>query len=227
MSGEEEDILSNRNLINEGKAIDLVLTACCLRLDNKAPVSEPDVLDMFSSDRVTLLYRIREISEGDGFDLPFPCPSCKRKTRLQGTISKDVLIAKAPDGLKNEFEITLPRSGDVVRFRHMNGRDERKLAKINDASFTDQMIVRIVTINSKPPSRVRVKSWLRADRQALRNEMDRISGGPELKEEVVCTYCGATIPVRPDQIPGFLLSGIRGRTPGSSLMEDSTGVNER
>lgn len=205
MTGYEEDILTNRKHARSRKSMDLVMQACIESLNGKAKVTENDVLDLWSGDRMFILYMIRKLSYGAKFNLPITCPECRETTRVQGDMDKDLSVINYPDGAKDIFEFTMPKSGDKIIFKHMDGHQERRVMKMENPSMTDLLGMQIASVNGQSLARPMMLKWSAGDRTALRDEMARVAGGIDLAEELYCGRCGAPIPARLETLQGFLL----------------------
>ena len=176
MTGAEEDLLTNQRLAKTGEAVNQVLANCLKRLgDNEAPGMK-DVLDMLSGDRLFALVRLRQVSLGDEVELDLACPNPACGERTCFAVHLDDLEA-TPYPEEREFEFRLPASGKAVRFVHLDGHKEKRLAALKEPSLTAAMMIRIVSIEGQPPSKKALNEMPMRDRSALREEMARADGG--------------------------------------------------
>ena len=118
----EEKIITTDRLIQQGKALDMVLENCV-----KSNVNSYDLL---SSDRLYLLFYLRGMSYGLDYDFAIRCYHCG--FNFEQTIEIDQLPVKTWDEKGDGTEpivMKLPQTGFEVEARYMRGHDESKLAE--------------------------------------------------------------------------------------------------
>jgi hypothetical protein len=208
MTGAEEEILTNPRLIRSGEAINRVLENCVLRLGENEKPSAADMLDLLSGDRLFLLVKLRQISLGDEVKLELVCPNTTCREVNVVTINIEELEV-TPYTAEREFSITLPGSKSTVRFRHLDGHMEKRLASLKEATISSAMMMRVVDVNGKPPSKKLIADLSLRDRNALREAMRESDGGIDTTVEVDCVACGTRIRTRLEAEPGFLFPGVR------------------
>ena len=208
MTGAEEELLTNQRLIRTGESINQVLKNCFLRIGDNAEPSVQDVLDMLSGDRLFALVRLRQISLGDEVSLEMRCtnPACRETSHA--TINLEDLEV-TPYGEDREFTFALPGSGKVVRFGYLDGHKEKRLAALKEPNITSAMLIRILNIDNKAPSKKALAEMSLRDRNALRQEMTRMDAGIDTAVEVVCEACGTLLRTRLEAEPAFLFPGVR------------------
>ena len=176
MTGAEEELLTNQRLIRSGDAINQALHNCTIRIgENDAPTAK-DMLDMLSGDRLFALVRLRQVSLGDEVELSMSCanPSCRETNAV--TIDLNTLEV-TPYGEQREFAFQLPTSGQTLRFAHLDGHKEKRLAALKEPTISAAMMIRIIDIDGQPPSKKALAEMALRDRNALRMEMARGGGG--------------------------------------------------
>ena len=208
MTGAEEELLTNQRLIRSGDAINQVLLNCLVRLGESTQPTMKDVLDLLSGDRLFMLVRLRQISLGDEVELSLVCPSqaCRAENQLAVNLN-DLLVT--PYGSEREFVFTLPASGAAVTFVHLTGQMEKRLAALKEANISSAMLMRIVDVGGKPPSKKTLADMPMRDRVALRREMLRVDGGIDTTIDLECADCGTRIRTRLESDPGFLFPEAR------------------
>lgn len=208
MTGAEEELLTNQRLIRSGDAVNQVLANCILRIGDNDKPTLSDVMDMLSGDRLFTLVKLRQISLGDEVELELTCSNtaCRAKTRV--TVNLDDLSVM-PYGEEREFVFSLPASGAKVRFGYLDGQKEKRLAQIQEPSISSAMLIRIVDIDGKPPTKKALAEMSLRDRNALRSEMLSVDGGIDTTIECDCESCVTRIRTRLEAEPSFLFPGVR------------------
>ena len=172
-----------------------------------------DVLDMLSGDRLFVLVRLRQISLGDEVELEMSCPNPACRETNYVTINLEDLEV-TPYGEEREFAFTLPGSGKTVRFGYLDGHKEKRLAALKEPNITSAMLIRIIDIDGKAPSKKALAEMSMRDRNALRQEMARVDAGIDTAVEVDCEGCGTLHPHAAGGRTGFFV-------PRSSLVSDA------
>ncbi len=207
MTGAEEELLTNQRLIRTGDAVNQVLKNCVLRLGENSKPGSKDVLDLLSGDRLFILVKLRDISLGNEVDLELVCPNAAcRETNLISVNLDELKVT--PYGKDREFAFKLPGAGKKVKFTHLDGNMEKRLASLKEPTITSAMLMRIIEIDGKPPTRKVMSEMALRDRSALRQEMARVDAGIDTVVDVDCESCGARIRTRLEAEPGFLFPGV-------------------
>jgi hypothetical protein len=208
MTGAEEELLTNQRLIRTGDAINQVLRNCFVRIDDKAEPSVIDVLDLLSGDRLFALVRLRQISLGDEVELELACSNSACRMTNYLTVNLEELEV-TPYTEQREFDFPLPGSKKTVRFGFLDGHKEKRLAGLREPNITSAMLMRIIDIDGKPPSKKILAEMSMRDRGALREEMARVDAGIDTAVEVECDGCGTRIRTRLEAEPAFLFPTVR------------------
>ncbi|MCP3879524.1 MAG: hypothetical protein GY701_14210 [Sulfitobacter sp.] len=208
MTGAEEELLTNQRLIRSGEAINQVLRNCFVRIaDNHEPTIN-DVLDLLSGDRLFALVRLRQISLGDEVELELNCPNTACRMTNYVTVNLEELKV-TPYSEQREFDFKLPGSKKTVRFGYLDGHKEKRLASLREPNITSAMLIRILNIDGKPPTKKSLAEMSMRDRSALRQEMSSVDAGIDTSVEVECDDCGTRIRSRLEAEPAFLFPGVR------------------
>jgi hypothetical protein len=120
MTLNEEKILTTDRLVQQGKALDMILENCIK--------SDFSPYDLLSSDRLYLLFYLRGMSYGLDYDFDVRCYHCG--ANFLQTIQIDKLPVKeweTPEDAIEPIVIKLPQSGAIVESHYMRGSDESKL----------------------------------------------------------------------------------------------------
>jgi len=208
MTGAEEELLTNQRLIRSGDAVNRVLANCILRLGESEQPTLNDILNMLSGDRLFTLVRLRQVSLGDEVELDLVCPNqaCRVKNHIIVNLNDLVVI---PYGEEREFTFTLPGSGKKVKFIHLDGNKEKRLAQMQEPNITSAMMIRILEIDGAAPSKKAFAEMSMRDRTALRSEMLRVDAGIDTNIECGCESCGTLIRTKLEAEPSFLFPGVR------------------
>lgn len=207
MTGHEEDLLTDKKLLKKGQAIDKILQACTITLDGEKP-TEATIADLNTADRTFILVHIRRMSYGDTMEnTEIKCreKDCNEKMYFDVDLS-ELEVKTAKEGGEREFEIKLPVTGTLVKFRDMTGHDEKKVAKSGEAEIlTVGMMLRLTEVEDQHPNGY--KKWLKGlpvkDRSALRKAMEETEVGIDTTLAVTCDDCGSETKVRLESLSAF------------------------
>jgi hypothetical protein len=185
MCARDEDILTNQNYILKGVVIDKLLQSLIVDKDIKYG-------DLLVGDKDALMIASRILGYGKDYEITYQGePYTVDLTKLE---SKKVNFDLFQEE-NNEFAFTLPATGTEITFKLLTHDDEKKidseiagLKKISK-DFSGELTTRLkYTITSVGGSRnvVDVRTFidtklLAADSRALRNHIDSIQPGIDLK----------------------------------------------
>lgn len=208
MTGAEEELLTNQRLIRSGDAVNQVLRNCITQLGENTEPAVSDALNMLSGDRLFTLVRLRQVSLGDEVELDLVCPNqaCRTKNHVVVNLN-DLVVTPYPQ--EREFTFTLPGSGRNVKFVHLDGNKEKRLAQMQEPNISSAMLIRILEIDGNAPSKKALSEMSMRDRTALRSEMLRVDAGIDTTIESECESCGTRIRTKLEAEPSFLFPGVR------------------
>jgi hypothetical protein len=191
----EEKVLATPRLVKSGQAIDKIFESCIHENVN------PDKL--LSVDRTFLLFYIRGISYGSGYEVTLKCPACSQQ--FDEEINLDSLrVDKAPDGYNDDIHVVLPESELNAWYRLPRGVDEKNLnvhrkqmAKGFGNQILDDTIVRrnIILVNKIEhfTERVEIEQIINnlgvKDSNYLRDQISNPSFGIDTNIGLTCPYC--------------------------------------
>jgi hypothetical protein len=201
MTAKDEDILTSRALIKQGKVVDALLKSCVL-------TKGLDVEDMLAGDRNALIIGIRVTGYGSDYTATVECPQCEAKSEHSFNLSKlpiKPLTGKPLSVGHNAFAFTLPRSGKKVVFKIPTGRDQTELTAAldqirkstglaNERIVTTSLHSQILAIDDVTDRNVlqaMVESLPAQDSRALRKHMAEIEPGVDMKQTFICQSCAA------------------------------------
>lgn len=195
MTIEEEKILSTPRLLKSGQAIDKIFSSCVYE---KIP---PHAL--LSPDRVFLLFYLRGISYGPGYEVEIRCPSCG--SSFNEEISLDTLpVETLDDDFDGEFKCILPDSELEIKYRPSTGQDERNLIKHRETMVrgfgkhtTDDTVIRrnimLVTSIEDLTNKMEIESIIKnlslKDSSYLRDSINNVGFGIDTQVDVACPFC--------------------------------------
>lgn len=141
MTGHEQRNFMNRAKLTNGTAVQELLAACTLSIDDVPLPDAPDarnkfVLDMLSADRQALMFGIRRHSLGDVFRFTTQCPSCRTSDTWEVDLSDASAfpVTPCPKGDDREFAYSSTvRSGLVIKFKLLDGNAELSIIRKRDA----------------------------------------------------------------------------------------------
>lgn len=199
MTAKEEDILTSRALLKQGKALDVLLKSCVL---NKGV----NVDQMLSGDRNAALVAIRVTGYGQNYAAEITCPTCSEKSKYEFDLSQLPIKRLGQQPVQpncNEFEFTLPSSNQKVTFKLLTGADEselsnvmfnsRKLGAQNEQLVTTRLLFQIVSMDGERERSKLVPAIMNmraSDSRALRKHMDDVAPGVDMRQEFDCVQCG-------------------------------------
>lgn len=200
MTAREEDILTSQALIKKGTVITELIRSC---LVNKS--IRPGQL--LAGDRNAIMVAIRITGYGREYEAGITCEACGEDSNSSFDLAslpiKNMTVEPIAPG-QNCFEFKLPRTGAVVNFRFLTGRDEeqilsdherkkKKLKVKTDSLVTAKLEKAIISVNGID-DRGKIANFIRrmpaGDSRALRNYMDKHEPGVEMKAWTTCEHCG-------------------------------------
>ena len=184
MTAKHEDILTNRNYLNNGTWLDKLLKSLI--------VSPIDYNELLICDKDAILIAARTLGYGKDYTVLY---NGKEQTiDLSQLNDKKVDYSLFEKGI-NDFEFSLPKTGNNVTFKLLTHGDEQKieqeikgLQKINpevSPSLTTRMKYMITSVNgNREVKSIRDfvdNALLAPDARALRNYYNKISPSIDLK----------------------------------------------
>jgi phage FluMu protein Com len=213
----EEDILTSKNLITKGLAIDTFLKAIIM-----TPMEYNSLL---LGDKNGIMFASRILAYGPDYPVKMKCPSCSEVNNITLDLSelgaKEINFEEYPKG-ENEFETELPSSKKKVKFRLLTHEIEtaiteeikktkKKIAGMSDAEVTTRLKHAIVSIDgddSRGNIWKFVDSMLSRDSLFLRGQIMEVSPDIDSVFDFVCAECGHSDEVNvPMEVSFFWPSG--------------------
>jgi len=197
MTARDEDILTSRALIRNGRVVSALLASCIAEKN-----VDPDT--MLVGDRNAVLIGIRITGYGAEYPVNITCPNCgvvaKHVVDLNQLpvkrFPKDADLSQAP-----LFSVALPITKRTCTFRLLNGADEAELVQALDRGrralgenlVTGRLKRQIVALgDERDPNRIAnlVMSMPARDARYLRERIDAITPAVDMKTQFACASCG-------------------------------------
>jgi hypothetical protein len=203
MTARDEDILTSRALLKQGKAISTLIRSC---LVNKSI----DADELLVGDRNAILIAIRITGYGSDYTIEVECPLCNDDKHTKYTFNLAQLPVK-PLGVEpiqpgmNAFSLMLPVSRKEVIFSLPTGNIEKEISDVIErgrkavgpggveASITTRLLFQIQSLGGET-DRTKLAQIIRnlpaLDSRALRTHIEKVSPGVEMKQLFKCSSCG-------------------------------------
>jgi hypothetical protein len=206
MTAKEEDILTNSNYLKNGTVIDKLLQALI--------VTPIDYNELLIGDKNAVLIAARVLGYGKDYSFKYTHPNGQEAettvdlSKLEDKVVDESLFKRG----SNEFQFTLPHSGNLITFKLLTHGDEQKieaeikgLKKINPNATTDittrlkHMITSVEGKRDQKDIREFIDTYLLAkDARALRDYYNKVS--PDINmvfkpEDENYTGEGITVPI--------------------------------
>lgn len=199
MTAKEEDILTSKNLLKKGVALDKLIQSLVV---NKSINTDSILME----DRNAILVAARISAYGQDYETLITCPSCGDKTRhkfdllekLDNIEKTEAKVFPDQDGL---FEIELPKTGWKVKCRPLNGYDEKAALRLSeskknvsdgDSLLMEQLKMMIVSINGiedKAALAHAIGVMPAKDSKHLRTVYAEVVPNVDMKHSYACNKC--------------------------------------
>lgn len=202
MTAREENLLMSKALARSGTMIQELIKSCMI---NKSA----DVNELISGDRNALLIYIRSSGYGTEYTTKVVCPNCEETSKFDfdlGNLSLKELDFTKINQVKpfeNLFSFRLPRSGKVIEFKFLTGKDDdvitamaearKKTNMKNDELVTTRLVHSIVSVDGKTDKMTitsTVNNMLALDARALRKHIDDNEPSVDMTQPFTCPKCG-------------------------------------
>jgi hypothetical protein len=208
MTGQEEALLADKKLRQNGaRLVTEVLASCVRQLGDISPVTRPIISQLSSPDRNFLLLELRKVTFGQELESTYVCPSCAGHTtmvqdletlplrRLNGEYTKEIVV-ELEDGYED-------KGGEVhttMVFRLPTGEDEERTAstvKENASQGMNALLTRCLTgLGTMPAPRREalgtklISDLTMSDRARIERTMRAEMPGVDMTQKILCENCG-------------------------------------
>lgn len=196
MTAKEEDILTNRSLLKKGVAIDKLVKSL---LVNKSI----DPRDLYIGDKNAIVISARTSAYGSEYAASVTCPQCGDVSEIsydldqviEDSESKEHQIPKdVTMNNRNNFVITLPKTGISAEVRLLNGHDNiTKLTANKNVGLLQSFKTFVVSLNNVTDRKMInqfLESMPAADSKYLRETYAKITPNIDLTQDYECAACG-------------------------------------
>ena len=192
MTAKEEDILTSQNLIKKGTAIDQLINSLIV-------TKGVNVDDLILGDKNAVMIAARILAYGSEYNIEFTDPNSGEKIRHIFNLADCPFkqLAEDIDYSKNEFELKLPASKSIIKYKLLTGKEETAIEKEikgierTGAQVTPQLTARlrnmIIAVDGEDNRNTVnnfVNNMLSKDSLVLRQEIARMSPDIILKQDV-------------------------------------------
>jgi hypothetical protein len=198
MTAKEEDILTSRNLLKKGVALDKLIQS--LVIDKNINTDTITV-----EDRTAIILAARISAYGADYATTVVCPSCNTKNKntfnLLEKLDSVEKTEPAPVDENGCFSITLPKTNWVVKCRALNGYDEKAIVRMSEAKknlsdgdsiLTEQLKMAVVSINDitdKQTLDMAINNMPARDSKHLRVAYEKTLTGIDMRHSFACKSC--------------------------------------
>ena len=161
--------------------VDIILSRCVKN------INIDELLDM---DKVYLLFRIRQISIGDDYNIILGCPECQTENKLSVKFS-ELPISQVPEDYKDPREVLLPKTNKIAIVRFPRNGDKkgetiedilnniwRYIIKLGE--YSDAVVINKIISDNRFPI---------TDMQLLLREIRGVDFGVQTKVKFSCVEC--------------------------------------
>jgi transcription elongation factor Elf1 len=198
MTAKEEDILTSRNLLKKGVALDKLIQA--LVVDKSINTDSLTV-----EDRGAIVLAARISAYGAEYATTVTCPSCNEKNKNKFDLLEKLDAVETLQPVEVDanglFTVVLPKTGWTVKCRALNGYDEKAMLRISeskknlsdgDSLVIDQLKMTIVSINDvtdKNTIEAAINSMPARDSKHIRTVYQDTLKGVDMRHTFSCKSC--------------------------------------
>ena len=227
MSGIEQKLMTDKNQMLSGAAINKVLANCTQVLNDQdlTTLSTEDKMAvmnrLLSADRQALLFHIRKVSLGSTFQFGAKCPECEHQGEWEVNLNdagfqcKQFTFDVNEDGSPNkQFHEWVHPAGIRFRANYLTGADEllavKNRTKLHGISDLEMRQVRFLNTDKDNMWQLISAAQLRGNLiEDIRAEMRRVEGEQDDTVTVSCTNCQQEVSFTLLDTPGFLIPSVR------------------
>lgn len=222
MTGHEQRSFMNRAKLTNGTAIQELLSACTISINDKElPADNAErtklLLDMLSVDRRALMFGIRRHSLGSSFMFTTQCPSCRaRETWEVNLADKEAFpVTPCPNGEAREHTYESKRKeGLKIRFNMLDGNAEMAVLRKRDSldALTDLEMRKPSVLAMQAGKEVWIAIQLNKLPDSLIAELRAVvkaqEGDIRTTVKVICKKCEAEVEFDLLQLPDFMTPSV-------------------
>jgi hypothetical protein len=208
MTGNEEALLAEPRLRNNGGKLITALLTSCTRDRDFQPLGPAAIRHLSSADRNFLLLELRRLTFGDEMEAHYACPRCGETNSVLEDLGE--IDVRRSEGDLDGQQVTVQladgyHDGDRGWQREMSfalptGEDEEAASSRNDsnpARQRDALLARCLRrVGEMEPKRIRalgtrlLAELSMEDRRRIHGALDAAGPGPDLTRSIACGRCG-------------------------------------
>jgi len=198
MTAREEDILTSQAFIKDNVVVERLISSCLIE-------KSIDVDDLITGDRNALMVSIRVTGYGSSYKVSHNCNKCDHDNKVDVDLSKlgiRRLTTEPVSEGQNAFEYVLPVTGKVVKYKFLNGHDQKEIAltekRLKKAgvvydntvtSFLENTILAIDGVTDKNKIKHFVINMPALDSRSLRQHIRQSEPGIDMTWNYDCNNC--------------------------------------
>jgi hypothetical protein len=198
MTAKEEDILTSRNLLKKGVALDKLIQS--LVVDKRI---NTDTLTL--DDRGAIILAARISAYGADYSTSVACPNCNEKSKNTFNLLEKLEQEQEENTVSVDqngfFDVVLPKTKWNLKCRALNGQDEKILLKMSetkknssdgDSFLIEQMKMFVFSINSVSDRQMitnAINAMPASDSKFLRSTYQNTVKGIDMKHTFNCSKC--------------------------------------
>lgn len=197
MTAKEEDILTSRNLLKKGVAIDKLIQS--LVVDKRINTDSLTV-----EDRSAIILAARISAYGADYATTVVCPQCNSKSKHSFNLLEKLDAPQQADVEVDEnglFSVVLPATKWILKCRVLNGFDEKAITRLSeskknlsdgDSLLLEQLKMMVISINGitdKNTLNTALEAMPAKDSRHIRSVYQEISKGIDMRHSFACNSC--------------------------------------
>ena len=201
MTAKEEDILTSRTLLKKGVALDRVI-------ENLIVDKRIDPYSLLVGDRNAIIVGTRISGYGNMYETKVTCPSCAVNQEFNFNLhdtknygGEDLAKLDVIDNNNGTFNVKLPKTGVMVTFKLLCGKDEKKLIagrehdrkRKDEHNITRQLVNIVVGVNGDfSPAAINylIENIPSMDSRHIRLSYRLAAPAIDLTQYFECSECG-------------------------------------
>jgi len=198
MTAKEEDILTSRNLLKKGVALDKLIQS--LVVDKRINTDS-----LTAEDRGAIILAARISAYGSEYSTVVTCPSCMQKGKSSFDLLEKLDSENEQEPVSVDengfFSVLLPKTKWNLKCRAITGREEKHLLKLSETKKTglegdsllmEQLKLIVVSINDvtdRPTVENAISAMPAGDSKYLRNMHQNLVRGIDMRHSYTCKSC--------------------------------------
>ena len=166
-----------------------------------------DTGELLVTDRLYLLFAIRNLTYGAGYQFTVKCPACHNTSPRALRIPEDLTLTALDATDEEPFKVTLPMSKQKLELRLLRVKDEEDIKRytnqansrfpdghMGDLGYEYRLAKHVITIDGAPVTTLEAMKIFEEmharDSLAMRLTLEKHESGLELNLKCSCSSCG-------------------------------------